>query len=78
VAQEAKERAEAEAFSRILDQKLRAHERKRQILEYKIEALRAEFAAESAELEAMSKEKKNRRQALAGERVHMARLRRAD
>jgi circadian clock protein KaiC len=77
-AQEAKERSEAAVFNQDLDKKLREQERKRRALESRIEALRAEFAAESEELEAMSKDEKKRRQALTNGRTDMARLRKAD
>ena len=77
-AQEAKEKSEAAAHRGDLDRRLREQERKRQALEARIEALRAEFAAESEELQAMSAEEEKRQQALTGERTDMARLRKAD
>lgn len=77
-AQEVKERSAAAVFNQDLDKKLREQEHKRQALEARIEALRAEFAAESEELKVMSKEEKKRRQALTNGRAEMARLRKAD
>ena len=78
VAQEAKAQAEAEANRGDLERRLRDQERKRQALETRIEALRAEFAAESEELQLMGAEEEKRKKALAGERAEMARLRKAD
>ena len=77
-AQEAKEKSEGEAYRSDLDRKLREQERKRQALEARIEALRAEFAAESEELKAMSTEEDKRQQAFIGDRANMKRLRKAD
>ncbi|MCE5266123.1 MAG: circadian clock protein KaiC [Deltaproteobacteria bacterium] len=77
-AQESREKAEAATHRSVLDQKLREQERKRQALEARIEALRAEFAAESEELRVISAEEEKRQQALVGERADMARLRKAD
>jgi circadian clock protein KaiC len=77
-AQEAKERSEATAYRGDLDRKLREQERKHRVLEDRIEALRAEFAAESEELQALSAVEDKRRKALADERADMARLRKAD
>ncbi len=77
-AQEAKEMSEAASYRSDLDRKLRDQERKRQVLEARIESLRAEFAAESEELQALSAEELKRQQGLAHDRTAMARLRKAD
>jgi len=77
-AQEAKEKAETVLQRSDLDRKLREQERKRQALEARIEALRAEFAAESEELEVLSSEEKKRQRAISDDRADMARRRRAD
>lgn len=77
-AQEAKEKSEAAVHRGDLERRLCEQERKRQALEARIEALRAEFAAESEELQAMSAEEAKRQKASAGERAEMARLRKAD
>jgi circadian clock protein KaiC len=77
-AQEAKEKSTASLYRSDLDKKLREQERNRQALEARIAALRAEFAAESEELLAMSKEEKKRQEAVADEQADMARLRKAD
>jgi circadian clock protein KaiC len=77
-AQEAKEHAQRTTNQSDLDRKLRDQERKRQVLEARIAALRAEFAAESEELLALSSDEKKRQKALTNERADMARLRKAD
>jgi len=77
-AQEAQEKVDAAAHQNDLDRRLREQERKRQALEARIEALRAEFAAESQELQTLSAEEEKRKEALALERADMAHLRKAD
>ena len=57
---------------------MREHERKRKVLEARIEALRAEFDMESEELRFMAADQKKRRNGLIAERAEMARLRKAD
>lgn len=77
-AQEAKEKSEAAVYKGDLERKLRDQDRKRQALEARIEALRAEFAAESEELQAMGTEEAKRQDALVRDRAEMSRLRKAD
>jgi circadian clock protein KaiC len=78
VAQEAKEKAEARDYQRDVDRKMREQERKRKVLEAKIEGLRAEFEMESEELRFMAAEEKKKRNGAISERAEMARLRKAD
>ena len=77
-AQEAKEKEEARDYQHEADRIMREHERKRKVLEAKIEALRAEFDMESEELRFMAADQKKRRKGLIADRAEMARLRKAD
>jgi len=77
-AQDAKEKEEARHYEHEAERIVREHERKRKVLEAKIEALRAEFDMESEELRFMAGDQKKRRNGLVAERAEMARLRKAD
>lgn len=77
-AQEAQEKAEARDYQRDVDRKMREQERKRKVLEAKIEGLRAEFDMESEELRFMAADEKKKRNGVISERAEMARLRKAD
>ena len=77
-AQEAKEKAEARDYQHEADRMMREHERKRKVLEAKIEGLRAEFDMESEELRFMAADEKKKRNGVIADRAEMARLRKAD
>lgn len=77
-AQEAKEKAEARDYQSEMDRRMREQDRKRKVLEAKIEALRAEFDMESEELRFMAANQKKRRNDVVTERDEMVRLRKAD
>jgi len=76
--QHAKEKAEAMDNKHEADRIMREHERKRKVLEAKIEALRAEFDTESEELRFIAADRKKRQIGLTADRAEMARLRKAD
>ena len=73
--QEAKEKASELARRSEVDRRLREQERKRNALETKIAALRAEFDAESEELHLMEEEERKRTTVLTEDRLEMAHLR---
>jgi circadian clock protein KaiC len=73
--QEAKEKASELAHRTEVDRRLREQERKRNALETKIAALRAEFDAESEELHLMAEEERKRTTVLTEDRLEMAHLR---
>ena len=75
VAQEAGEKAAALASRHKLDRSLRGQKIKRKALEAKIDALRAEFHAESEELHLTTEEERKRQAVLAEDRLQMAHLR---
>jgi circadian clock protein KaiC len=77
-AQEAQEQASELASRREADRRLREQERKRNALETKIAALRAEFDVETEEVHLMAEEEKKRQNVLAEDRLKMARLRRRE
>ena len=77
-AQEAREKAEALARQQGIDIKKRDIERKRQLLEAQIAAMRAELEAEEDDLRRLLAQEEARAAALVSERAQMARLRRAD
>jgi circadian clock protein KaiC len=77
-AQESKEKAGENEYAKETARKIREQERKRKILETKIEALRAEFEAECEEIQIMTADQKKKGKDTANERAEMARLRRAD
>jgi circadian clock protein KaiC len=74
-AQDAEEKAAELACRGEADRRLRVQESKRNALETKIEALRAEFDAESEELNLMADEERKRQSALAEDRIKMVHLR---
>jgi circadian clock protein KaiC len=74
-AQEAQEKASEMTRLHEVDRRLREQERKRKVLEARIAALRAEFDAESEELQLIAEEERNRQAALASDRLEMAHLR---
>ncbi|MCF8053359.1 MAG: circadian clock protein KaiC [Desulfobacterales bacterium] len=76
--QEAQEKASELADRQEVERMLREQERKRKVLEAKIAALRAEFDAESKELELMAEEERKRQALLAEERLKMAQLRKGE
>lgn len=75
---EAKERAADEVNRHLVNRKVREQEQKRKALEARIAALRAEFEAESEEMQYTITEEDQRLAVLKGERTEMARLRKAD
>lgn len=77
-AQNAKEKAEAVQYQHEEDRMMREHERKRKVLEAKIQALHAEFDMESEGLRFMAADQKRKRNGLIADRADMARLRKAD
>jgi circadian clock protein KaiC len=77
-AQEAKEKAEARDYQREADRRMREQERKRKVLEAKIEGMRAEFDMESEEIQIMTVDEKKRRNGMIADRAEMTRLRKAD
>jgi circadian clock protein KaiC len=60
---------------REAERRLRAQERKRNALETKIAALRAEFDVETEEVHLMAEEEQKRQAVLAEDRLEMAHLR---
>ena len=58
-----------------MDRKLREQERKKNALEAKIAALRAEFDVESEELHLVAEEERKKQAVLAEDRLEMAHLR---
>jgi circadian clock protein KaiC len=74
-AQEAEEKVSEMAHRHEVDRRLRDQERKRKALEAKIAALRAEFEAESEELNMMAEEERARQSVLAEDRLKIAHLR---
>jgi circadian clock protein KaiC len=77
-AQEARERAEAEAHRQQLTDQRRESERRRQVLEAQIAAARAELEGEEANLRRLAAEEQARHDTAATERAAIARLRKAD
>jgi circadian clock protein KaiC len=73
--QEAEEKAFELARRSEVDRRLRDQERKRNAMEEKIAALRAEFDTESEELNLMAEEERKRQTVLAEDRLEMANLR---
>lgn len=73
--QKAEEKASELACRREMERRLRVQERKRESLEAKIAALRAEFDAESGELHLMVEEERQKQAVLAENRLEMAHLR---
>lgn len=76
--QEAGERASELVRGREVDRRLREQERKRNALEAKIAALRAEFDVETEEVHLMAEEEGKRKAALAEDRLEMAHLRKGN
>ena len=76
--QQAEEKAAALERRLEVDGRLRVQERKREALEAKIAALRAEFDAESGELHVMAEEERQKQAVLAENRLEMAHLRKAE
>jgi len=74
-AREAGERASELTCRREAERRLRAQERKRNALETKIAALRAEFDVETEEVLLMAEEEQKRQTVLAEDRLEMAHLR---
>jgi circadian clock protein KaiC len=74
-AQEAQEKASELTRQHEVDRRLREQELKRKVLEARIAALRAEFDAESEELQLIAEEERNRQAALARDRLEMEHLR---
>jgi circadian clock protein KaiC len=74
-AQEAQEKASELTRQHEVDRRLREQELKRKVLEARIAAIRAEFDAESEELQLIAEEERNRQAALASDRLEMAHLR---
>jgi circadian clock protein KaiC len=77
-AQEAEEKASELACRREADRRFREQECKRNALEAKIAALRAEFDAESEELHFMAEEEQKRQAVLVEDRLEMAHLRKGE
>jgi len=75
VTQEAGEKASELVRGREVDRRLREQERKRNALETKIAALRAEFDVETEEVHLMAEEEQTRRAVQAEDRLDMAHLR---
>lgn len=78
LAQEARERAAADARRQHIERKRRDVERRRQTLEAQILALRAEFTSEETELDLLLSSAEAADQRLRDDRDEMARSRRAD
>ena len=76
--QKAGEKASELACRREADRRLRVQERKKDALEAKIAALRAEFDAESQDLHLMAEEERQKQVVLAEDRLEMARLRKVE
>lgn len=74
-AQEAGEKASELIARREVERRLREQERKRNALETKIAALRAEFDVETEEVQLMAQEEQKRQAILADDRLRMAHLR---
>ena len=74
-AQAAGEKASETTCRREVDRRLRDQERKRNALETKIAALRAEFDVETEEVHLMAEEEQKRQAVLAEDRLEMAHLR---
>ncbi len=77
-AQEVREKVESTNVDIETRRRIRETERRRKVLEAKIEALRAEFDSETEEMQAMASAVKERREDLVKEKAEMARLRKAD
>ncbi len=77
-AQDAGEKASELARRREVDRKIRDQERKRNALETKIAALRAEFEVETQEVQLMAEEEQKRQAVLAEDRLDMAYLRKGN
>ncbi len=75
---EAQERAAAQESKNLNDGRIREREYKREALEARIAALRAEFEAESQEMKRLIAEDSQKQTAKIKRRADMARLRRAD
>jgi len=73
--QQAGEKASELVRGREVDRRLREQERKKNALEAKIAALRAEFDVESEELHLMAEEERKKQAVLAEDRLEMAHLR---
>jgi circadian clock protein KaiC len=73
--QEAGEKASELVRGREVDRRLREQERKRNALETKIAALRAEFDVETEEVHLMAEEEQTRQAVQAEDRLDMAHLR---
>jgi len=78
LAQEAKERAEAQLRLQEMERKQRELERKRALLEAQIAAMRAQFEAEEAEMTTTSREHAQFEKELSRDREDLARARHAD
>ena len=78
LAQEALEKAHGVAREQETEERERSLTRREQVLEAKIAALRAEFAADCAEQRTLIGQLHDREQALTGDRKDVARARRAD
>ncbi|UQA62055.1 circadian clock protein KaiC [Polyangium aurulentum] len=78
LAQEAKERAEAQARMQDIERKQRELERKRALLDAQIAAMRAQFEAEEAEMKTASREHTQLEKELSRDRDDLARARHAD
>ena len=76
--QQAEEKASELERRLEADGRLRVQERKKEALEAKIAALRAEFDAESEELHLMAEEERKRKAVLAEDRLEMAHLRKGE
>jgi circadian clock protein KaiC len=74
-AQEAGEKANELAARGEAQRRLREQDRKRNALETKIAALRAEFDVETEEVQLMAEEEQKRQAVLADDRLDMAKLR---
>ncbi len=77
-AQEAKERAEKNRIGREAERHLRELERRRQVREAQITALRAEAEADDEEAKRIVEEAREKQQSLTEDRREMARIRKAD
>src|SRR3989304_2573281 len=76
--QQAGEKASELVRGREVDRRLREQERKKNALEAKVAALRAEFDVESEELHLMAEEERKRQAVLAEDRLEMAHLRKGE
>ncbi len=77
-AQEVKEEAGAASYEREMVRSVRERERRKKVLEARMEELRAELESESDELKFVTEEEKKRREGVVAGRLEMARLRKAD